>query len=92
MVSIAKPDGWDLIARAGSTDAKVFEPGALPPRAQALAILNAYLEAAKFENGRINGDYLNSLGLAVPYSMIWKKPAADLIRGGSRFSEKIMLH
>ena len=36
----------------------------LPPREQALAILNAYLEAAKFENVRINGSYLNSLGLA----------------------------
>jgi hypothetical protein len=47
-------------------DAKAFEPGSLPPREQALAILNAYLEAAKFENGRINGSYLNSLGLAAP--------------------------
>ena len=66
MVSIAKPDGWDLIARAGSTDDKVYAPGALPPRAQALAILNAYLQAAKFENGHVNGEYLNSLGLAAP--------------------------
>jgi endoglucanase len=66
VVSIAKPAGWDLIANAGSTDAKVFEPGALPPRAQALAILNAYLQAAKFENGRVNSDYLNSLGLSAP--------------------------
>jgi endoglucanase len=66
VVSIAKPDGWDLIAGAGSTDAKVYAPGALPPRAQALAILNAYLEAAKFENGHVNGEYLNSLGLAAP--------------------------
>jgi hypothetical protein len=28
---------------------------------------------------------------AAAVSMIRKKPAADLIRGGSRFSEKIML-
>jgi hypothetical protein len=66
VVSIQKPAGWDLIANAGSMDAKAFEPGSLPPREQALAILNAYLEAAKFENGRINGSYLNSLGLAAP--------------------------
>ena len=66
VVSIAKPDGWDLIAGAGSTDDKVYAPGALPPRAQALAILNAYLQAAKFENGHVNGEYLNSLGLAAP--------------------------
>jgi endoglucanase len=65
VVSIAKPEGWDLIANAGSTDGK-FEPGALPPRKQALAILNAYLDAAKFENCRVNGDYLSSLGLAAP--------------------------
>ena len=66
VVSIAKPDGWDLIAGAGSTDDKVYAPGALPPRAQALAILNAYLQAAKFENGHVNGEYLSSLGLAAP--------------------------
>jgi endoglucanase len=63
VVSIEKPAGWDLIASAGSADIK---PEDLPPREQALAILNAYLEAARFENGRINGGYLNSLGLAVP--------------------------
>ena len=61
VVSIQKPAGWDLIANAGSTD---IEPESLPPRPQALAILNAYLEAAKFKNVRINGSYLNSLGLA----------------------------
>jgi len=31
-----------------------------------LAILNAYLEAARFGNGRINDSYLNSLGLVAP--------------------------
>ena len=30
-------------------------------------------------------------GNALPWSMIPKKPAPDLIRGGNRFSEKIML-
>ena len=38
----------------------------LPPRSEALKILNAYLEAVKFENNRINRDYLNSLGLSAP--------------------------
>ena len=52
-----------MIANAGSAD---IEPESLPPRPQALAILNAYLEAAKFKNVRINGSYLNSLGLATP--------------------------
>ena len=55
-----------LIAKAGGADANALEPGSLPPREQALAILNAYLEAARFGNGRINGSYLNSLGLAAP--------------------------
>ena len=64
VVSIAKPAGWDLIAQVGSTD--IIDPAALPPRAQALKILNAYLEAAKFLNVRVNGAYLKSLGLAAP--------------------------
>jgi endoglucanase len=66
VVSIQKPAGWELIANAGSADVKALKPDTLPPRKQALAILNAYLEAARFENGRINGSYLNSLGLTVP--------------------------
>lgn len=66
VVSIAKPAGWDLIARAGSADTREFKPGALPPREQAQAILNAYLEALKFSNGRVNGSYLSSLGLVAP--------------------------
>ena len=66
VVSIQKPAGWDLIANAGSTDAGALEPNSLPSREQALAILNAYLEAARFENGRINSGYLNSLGLTAP--------------------------
>jgi endoglucanase len=66
VVSIAKPAGWDLIAKVGSTDDKTFAPDALPPRAQAVTILDAYLEAVKFKNCRINADYLSSLGLATP--------------------------
>lgn len=66
VVSIPKPAGWDLIADAGSGDVKTLNPDSLPPRQEALTILNAYLGAAKFENGRVNGSYLNSLGLAAP--------------------------
>ena len=33
---------------------------------QAQAILDTYLEAAKFSNGRVNSGYLTSLGLAAP--------------------------
>jgi hypothetical protein len=66
VVSIEKPAGWDLIARAGSADTREFKPSTLPPREQAQAILNAYLEALKFSNGRVNGSYLSSLGLVAP--------------------------
>ena len=61
VVTIAKPPGWDLIAAAGSSDDAV-----LPPREKAQAILDAYLEAAKFRNVRVNADYLHSLGLVAP--------------------------
>jgi hypothetical protein len=61
VTTIQKPDDWDVIAAAGSS-----EGAALPPRDKAQAVLNSYLEAAKFRNVRINPSYLNSLGLAVP--------------------------
>lgn len=64
VVSIAKPKGWDLIAKVGSVD--TIEPALLPPRPQARKILDAFLEAVKFANDRVNGDYLNSLGLSAP--------------------------
>jgi endoglucanase len=57
VVSIQKPEGWNLVTDAMSS---------LPPREQAQAILGAYLEAARFKNVRINGSYLNSLGLVAP--------------------------
>jgi endoglucanase len=66
VISIPKPKGWDLIATAGSADMTELSPGVLPSREQALAILNAYLDAAKFSNGRINESYLGSLGLTAP--------------------------
>jgi endoglucanase len=61
VVSIQKPEGWDLIADAGSSAS-----AALPPREKAQAILDSYLEAAKFKNVRVNANYINSLGLVVP--------------------------
>jgi hypothetical protein len=61
VVTIRKPSGWDGIAK---TIGSPIAP--LPPRRQAQAILNAYLEAARFTNVQINGGYLHSLGLAVP--------------------------
>jgi len=61
VVSIPKPSGWDLIAAADRADG-----AALPPRQQAQAILDAYLEAAKLKYDRVNTGYLNSLGLTAP--------------------------
>jgi endoglucanase len=61
VVTVKKPAGWDLIASAGSSSG-----GALPPRPQAQAVLDAYLEAAKFKNVSINDAYINSLGLKAP--------------------------
>ncbi len=59
--SIKKPEGWDKIAAVGSGD--TAHP---PSREEARAILAAYLDAARFGNTRLNGDYLKSLGLAAP--------------------------
>jgi len=61
VVTIQRPAGWDLIANADSSS-----NGALPPRPQAQAVLDAYLEAAKFKNVRANDAYIHSLGLKVP--------------------------
>lgn len=64
VTTIQKPPGWGLIVNAvGSANAP------LPPRGQAQAILDAYLEAAKFENVEVNAGYLRSLGLTVPPSL-----------------------
>ena len=65
-VSIRRPAGWELIASAGSTATDALDPATLPPHEQALAILNAYLQAAKFTNCDVNAGYLASLGLAAP--------------------------
>jgi endoglucanase len=62
VVSIVAPRGWDLVAEVGAHD--TIDPATLPSREEASKILDAYLEAVKFQNVRINGDYLASLGLA----------------------------
>jgi endoglucanase len=62
VVSIAKPAGWDLIASVGSADVREIKAGTLPPREQAQAILNAYLEAAKFSNGRVRRCWRRTAG------------------------------
>lgn len=61
VVTIRKPPGWDLIAKA-----PLMTDASLPPRAQAQSILDAYLDAARFKNVEINAGYIHSLGLAVP--------------------------
>jgi len=66
VISIAKPAGWDRLAHAGDLLIEASGPVPLPPRDEAHAILDRYLDAAKFKNGRINAGYLESLGLAVP--------------------------
>jgi endoglucanase len=66
VVSIQRPAGWSVIAKAGSIDADTLDPASLPPRQEAQSILDAYLEAAKFHNDRVNTGYLSSLGLAAP--------------------------
>jgi hypothetical protein len=66
VISIEKPAGWELIANAGSLSAGALKSASLPEREQAQAVLDAYLKAAAFENGRINAGYLDSLGLSAP--------------------------
>jgi hypothetical protein len=61
IVTIAKPADWDLIAAAGSS-----EGDRSPSPEKARTILNAYLDAARFANIRVNPDYVHSLGLSVP--------------------------
>ena len=65
-VSIEEPAGWDRILRAERSITEDTSPQGLPPRDEAQAILDAYLDAAKFKNVRVNGDYLRSLGLTAP--------------------------
>jgi endoglucanase len=65
VVSVREPAEWNLIARAGGAATSTALNAALP-REQALTILNAYLEAARSANVKINKGYLVSLGLSVP--------------------------
>ena len=58
--------GMGLDCRSRQRDVSTLKATPLPPRAQAKAILDAYLDAAKFKNDRINAGYLKSLGLKAP--------------------------
>jgi len=66
VVSVQKPDGWNLILSTERAVTEATAPQSLPSREKTQLILDAYLQAAKFKNVRINGDYLKSLGLTAP--------------------------
>ena len=66
VVSITPPKGWDAIARVAARPPSQWTDDLIPPHDQALATLNAYIEAMKFANGRINRSYIESLGLRAP--------------------------
>jgi len=65
VVSVTKPEGWDLIGNISVADIK---PGwqSPVPRERAQAMLDQYLENIRLKNGRINAGYLESLGLRAP--------------------------
>ncbi|HSI39393.1 MAG TPA: cellulase family glycosylhydrolase [Xanthobacteraceae bacterium] len=66
VVSIPKPAGWDAIAAFGNVSPSAWPSMTPPPREEVLATLDAYLEAMKFPNARVNRGYVESLGLRVP--------------------------
>lgn len=66
VVSIQKPEGWDAIAAFGSAPRSQWDSMQKPPREAVAATLRAYIEAAKFANGRVNRGYVGSLGLQAP--------------------------
>lgn len=59
VVSIRRPEGWDLIVQAA--DRPNAAPPPTPERAQ--AILDNYLRNARFANATVNWSYLSALGL-----------------------------
>jgi endoglucanase len=66
VVSIPRPAGWSLIAKAGGENFERDEPISASVRQEAQTILDRYLEGAKLENAHVNADYLTSLGLTAP--------------------------
>lgn len=64
VVSVQPPEGWDEISAVGDASSPAAAPP-VPP-ARAAAILNAYLDAIRFDHVAINRGYLLSLGLQVP--------------------------
>ncbi|MFK8253142.1 glycoside hydrolase family 5 protein [Ancylobacter terrae] len=66
VVSIARPPGWDAIARFGDVPPELWPSLEKPPRDQVLATLEAYLEGTRLARARINASYIASLGLTPP--------------------------
>lgn len=66
VVSITPPPGWQAIARVAAVPPAEWTDALVPPRAQAQATLDAYLQAMLFRHGHINAGYVESLGLRVP--------------------------
>jgi endoglucanase len=64
VVSIPLPAGWTKIAAVGS--AVSLEAAPAVDRAEAYAIVQAYLKSIAFANDRVNASYLASLGLHLP--------------------------
>lgn len=66
VVAVTPPPGWEIIKEVATREPGRWTDGAMPTRAEAKAILWAYLDAIRLENGTINAGYLASLGLAAP--------------------------
>jgi hypothetical protein len=60
------PDGWSKIQAFGNSLPRAWPGLPKPGREEAKAILWAYLDAIRLENGRVNEGYLRSLGMRVP--------------------------
>jgi len=66
VLSAPKPVGWEKLETLGNEAPEDWDAASLPSPAEAKRILWAYLEAIKFKNTRVNGDYLASLGMTAP--------------------------
>jgi hypothetical protein len=66
VVAVRMPDGWSKIQAFGNSLPRAWPGLPKPGREEAKAILWAYLDAIRLENGRVNEGYLRSLGMRVP--------------------------
>ena len=64
--SITKPAGWERIAHFGSVPRSQWPQIDKPSREEVVAILDAYIENARFAHTAINRGYVASLGLTAP--------------------------